>query len=85
MDKIPLFLEAFANTPYIYALLIANLILRGLALYKSARKEHKIWFISLLILNTAGILPIVYLILQNIAASKVKTIPVSKNKPKIKK
>lgn len=59
--------------PYIYALLIADLILRGLALYKSAQKQQKIWFIALLVLNTVGIFPLVYLIFQKIIESKHKT------------
>lgn len=72
-------------TPYIYVLLIADLILRGLALYKSAQKQQKIWFISLLILNTLGIFPLVYLIFQKIVERKMKTAQVSKKKLKIRK
>lgn len=85
MDKLSLFLGTLTNTPYIYSLLIADLILRGLALYKSAQKQQKIWFISLLILNTLGIFPLVYLVFQKIVERKMKTAQVSKKKPKIKK
>ena len=38
-----------------------SLLWKGLSLWKSARNEQKIWYIVLLILNTAGILDIVYL------------------------
>lgn len=45
--------------------LIFDLILKGFALYKSARKEQKVWFVALLIVNSFGILPLIYLLLQN--------------------
>lgn len=43
------------------ALMIWSLIWKGLALWKSARLGHKPWFIVMLIINTAGILDILYL------------------------
>ena len=43
------------------ALMIWSLIWKGLALWKSARLGHKKWFIAMLIINTAGILEILYL------------------------
>ena len=42
--------------------LIIVLILKGFAMYRAARKESKCWFWCLLIFNTMGILPILYLI-----------------------
>lgn len=36
-------------------------IWKGWALWISARKHSKVWFVVLLILNTAGILPILYI------------------------
>ncbi|MBU0628966.1 MAG: hypothetical protein KKC75_07280 [Nanoarchaeota archaeon] len=41
---------------------IWDLIWKGLALWKAARKKRYIWFIALLVLNTIGILPIIYLL-----------------------
>ncbi len=38
-----------------------SLVWKGLALWKAARKPHKIWFIVLLIANTIGILEILYI------------------------
>lgn len=52
--------------------LIFDLILKGFALYKSARNEQKAWFIALLIVNSLGILPLVYLILQNFSSKSPK-------------
>ncbi|MCL5784733.1 MAG: DUF5652 family protein [Patescibacteria group bacterium] len=36
-------------------------IWKGIALWHSARNSQRNWFIAMLILNTLGILPIVYL------------------------
>jgi hypothetical protein len=41
---------------------IVDLILKGFALWRSAQRCQKGWFIFLLILNTAGILPLIYLL-----------------------
>lgn len=35
---------------------------RGFALWRSARQQQQAWYIALLILNTVGILPIIYLL-----------------------
>ncbi len=43
---------------------ILDLILRGFALWKSARNNQNVWFISLLIINSMGILPLIYLLLN---------------------
>jgi cytochrome b561 len=43
------------------ALVIWELIWKGIALWKSARNSQKTWFVFLLVLNTVGILPIVYI------------------------
>jgi hypothetical protein len=42
--------------------LIWELIWKGIALWKSARQEQKIWFVAILLLNTLGLLPIIYLL-----------------------
>lgn len=40
---------------------IWSLVWKGFALWKSARKNQMIWFIVLLVLNTVGILEILYI------------------------
>jgi len=40
---------------------IWSLIWKGIALWKSARQGQKIWFVALLIVNTLGILEILYI------------------------
>lgn len=44
------------------ALGIFELVLKAFALWHSARGRQIAWFVCLLVLNTAGILPIIYLL-----------------------
>ena len=46
----------------ILVLIIWTLIWKGIALWKAARNSHTAWFIVMLILNTVGILEIIYII-----------------------
>ena len=39
-----------------------DVVWKGIALWREAKRREAIWFIALLILNTAGILPILYLV-----------------------
>ncbi len=48
--------------PLIVSFVFVDLILRGVALWKSARFSQKGWFIALLIVNSLGILPVIYLL-----------------------
>ncbi|MDI6717868.1 MAG: DUF5652 family protein [Patescibacteria group bacterium] len=55
----------FQNYPYlaavISALFIWLIIWKGIALWKAARLNDKWWFIALLVVNTVGILEILYI------------------------
>lgn len=42
-------------------ILVAVIVLKGYALWYAARRGEKVWFIVLLVLNTMGILELVYL------------------------
>lgn len=57
-------LIAFLNDPKtaaMLAILVAwSLVWKGIALWKAAGNKNKVWFIVLLVLNTVGILEIVY-------------------------
>ena len=68
-------MESLSNLPVWLIILIVILalfdsVMKLIALWKSARNNHLVWFICLAIFNTVGILPIVYLILN-----KNKAIP----------
>lgn len=41
-----------------------DMVWNGIALYKAARQGQKKWFVALLIVNSVGILPITYLLLE---------------------
>lgn len=44
----------------IFALVLWTMVWKGLALWAAAKNGHKIWFIVMLVANTAGILEIIY-------------------------
>lgn len=60
--------EFYAQAPMMdptYILLLVllgiwSLVWKGLALWRAARNTHKAWYVILLIVNTAGILDILY-------------------------
>jgi len=56
LDKI------FENPGYLIPILIWSLIWKGIALWKCGRNNQIRWFIVMLVLNTVGILEIVYLL-----------------------
>ena len=49
-------------SPIIYLLIAWSIIWKGIALWHSSRNKQLVWFIIILIVNTVGILEIVYLI-----------------------
>lgn len=46
---------------FLLVLLVWELYWKGHALWRAANKKHKEWFIALLIVNSLGILPLLYL------------------------
>jgi methionyl-tRNA synthetase len=46
----------------LFLLMIWETVWKGFALWFAGKNEHKGWFIAIFILNTAGILPIIYLL-----------------------
>lgn len=48
--------------PLVVILVLSDLILKGVTLFKSAQRDQKVWFVALLLVNSLGILPIIYLI-----------------------
>ena len=53
--------DPFSNPFLIYALFIWSLLWKGLALWRAAKQSQRNWYLAILILNTVGILEIVYL------------------------
>ena len=48
-----------------------DLIWKIIALWKSARRDQKVWFIFLAIINSVGILHIIYLLMHKDQSEKV--------------
>jgi hypothetical protein len=48
----------------IILLAIWEMIWKGIALWRAGKKQQLTWFVFIFIFNTAGILPIIYLILN---------------------
>jgi len=42
-------------------LIIWEIIWKGIGLWKAARNNEMYWYVAILVLNTAGILPIIYI------------------------
>jgi len=45
----------------VYLILLWTMPWKGVALWKAARNEHKIWFVVLFLVNTLAILEILYI------------------------
>jgi len=56
-------LASYLNIPIelIIIVIIWTLVWKGLALWKAGRKNQPIWFVAMLIVNTLGILEILYI------------------------
>ena len=59
-----------------------SLVWKGIALWIAAKKNHLAWFIVILILNTAGILPIIYLLFFQKKGNKTEASKSVKKKTK---
>jgi len=57
------FLNQFMG--WILLISLWSLVWKGLALWRAAQLKQKGWFVALLIINTVGILEIIYLLVTN--------------------
>lgn len=53
-----------SENPWLIVILVWSLIWKALALWQSARRGEKVWYIALLVVNTMGILEIIYLLIN---------------------
>jgi hypothetical protein len=53
--------QYFGNPYLFYAIVIWSLVWKGLALWKSARRGEKYWFIALLVINIIGLFEMLYI------------------------
>jgi len=52
----------FLSSPVVIILFFWDVIWKSIALWKAARNNQLYWFIAVAILNTVGILPIIYIL-----------------------
>jgi len=57
-----LFRDSWTGTGMIF-LIVWSLALKGVALWHASRRNEKGWFIAILILNTVGVIEVIYLLL----------------------
>ena len=48
---------------WLIPVLIVDVILRGFALWGAARRKQLWWFIALMVVNSLGVLPLLYLVM----------------------
>lgn len=71
--------------PVILILVAIEFILKGMALYRSARNGQTYWFVALLVINTLGILPLIYLIWFSKQEAPVKVQAPPSRRPRRRK
>jgi methionyl-tRNA synthetase len=62
MNTLP---ELFQNPVLFLAFVAWSVVWKGIALWKAARANQRNWFIALLVVNTVGVLEIIYIFLIN--------------------
>lgn len=71
--------------PVIIVLIIWEGIWKLIALWKSARNEQLAWFIAIGVLNTAGILPILYILFFQKKKKEAADVKAKKGRTKKRK
>lgn len=51
-----------ALLPFVLMAALWTIVIKGYALWHAARSSHRGWFVALLVVNTLGILEIIYLL-----------------------
>ena len=53
----------FLSSAVLVPLVVWSVVWKGIALWKAARRDQLGWYIALLIINSVGLLPIIYIFL----------------------
>jgi hypothetical protein len=67
------YLNTIFQGPWFYLIVVWSLIWKALALWRAAKNDSKIWYVILLVLNTAGILEILYYFIFGKKKSETKS------------
>lgn len=57
-------------SPLLVLLVLWEIIWKGFGMWRAGRRNEPVWFVCILIFNTIGILPIIYLIISRNKSSK---------------
>lgn len=60
----------------IFLITIWSLIWKGLALWRAAQRKQLAWFVVMLIINSAGLIPILYLLITMRSNGKAKPVKI---------
>lgn len=74
-QNMPFLANVYSLTPalaFLVALIVADLVLKAWAMWRAARMEKKAWFIGLLIINSIGILPVIFLLMTRNEYAKIQ-------------
>jgi len=63
------------NLVLFIVLIVWSGIWKGVGLWRSGRNNHLVWFVLMFVLNTAGVLPIVYLVFFSKKCEEKKGLP----------
>ncbi len=61
---LPDFFQTLLGSVVLLTVILWSTVWKLLALYRTASRRHKVWFVVLFFVNTAGILEIIYLVLN---------------------
>ena len=59
--------------PWLAALAIWEIIWKGLGLWRAGRRNEPIWFVAILLVNSVGLLPIIYLVMTKAQSKPQET------------
>jgi len=78
-------LDAMLQSPWFLAALIWSMVVKGLALWQASQRRQKIWFVALFVVNTFGILELIYLLFVAKAIIEIRWVREAGKKQKPKK
>ena len=58
----------------ILLLALWEMVWKGIALWRAGRNNHLVWYICILVINTVGILPIIYILFFSKGKKQTKKI-----------
>jgi hypothetical protein len=61
---LPDIFQTAVGSVILVVVIVWSAVWKILALYRSASRKHKVWFVVLFFVNTAGILEIIYLLVH---------------------